>query len=777
MKLGNENRRLLIFFFYDPQGIVDRYIPYMLNDMKRNVSKILFVSNGEIAPESRPVVESFADEILERKNEGLDAWAYKEAQEKIGWDALAEYDELVLMNYTIMGPVYPFREMFEKMNGEDLDFWGMTCCHKVDFDPSDLIDLGYIPEHLQSHFLVIRKKMLASADYRAYWEKLPKITTYNESVAYHETYFTRHFAGLGYRWQAYVKTDDLQKDRPSPIIFQPKKLIEERHCPVFKRRCFIHNYDDFFSQTAGESTYELMTYLRDHTDYDTDMIWENILRCYEMSDIKNVMQLNYVLSSALTTGKKRSSRKIALVFHAYFADLAENTRRYVNCMPADADIYITTDTSEKKRLFEQTFAGHKFHKLQVIQIENRGRDVSSLLVGAKDFIMDYDLVCFAHDKKVVQFKPATVGAGFAYQCLENVLGTDAYVENVIDLFEKNPRLGLLTPPPPFHGDYFSLSGDFWTQNFDTTRALHSRLGLRVPISRDHSPIAPLGTMFWFRPVGMKKLFDVDWNYSDFPQEPNGTDGTILHAIERIYGFVEQDAGFYSAWGMVDYSASMILTNYAYICNQLNDVMRKNKICGRLIDIRNILNDALHTTNHIYELEDVLKKEMPKLENPERGTMRLYYSATGELNETDSLAVSVPLDQEVFSHTYYLPRTDSPAVTFRFDPEEQGNVAVSDFRVEMYGKNGSILSVSLPEVATNGIRVGDGILFPVKDPSIGWSASAEADVSMVQVRFRINRSPDISLYRAAFSPSAAPKKRFRLLRKLRGAVRRIFRRNR
>ena len=40
--------------------------------------------------------------------------------------------------------------------------------------------------------------------------------------------------------------------------------------------------------------------------------------------------------------------------------------------------------------------------------------------------MNYDIVCFAHDKKTTQLKPHCIGEGFAYKCFENILGTKEY---------------------------------------------------------------------------------------------------------------------------------------------------------------------------------------------------------------------------------------------------------------------------------------------------------------------------------------------------------------
>ena len=576
-------KRLVIYFFYDTNGIIDDYIPYMLSDLKKNNSEIFFVSNGKIEEESKKKLLHLADTVFERENKGLDAWAYKESLEKIGFEKLKEYDEVILMNYTIMGPVFPFSETFSKMDARDIDFWGLTKFFKTDSDPFGTIDIGYIPEHLQSHFIAIRKSMLSSPEFEKYWANMPMMKDYKDSVGKHETKFTRYFAKLGFKWDCSSDMDDLEEYNPNCCIFAPVTLLKEKRCPVFKRRCFMHLYEDLINFSVGENAYELMQYLKNETDYDTDLIWQNILRCYDMQLIKDNLQLNYFLPKE--EGKNAiekanwQSKKIALIFHAYFPDLIESTVRYVNAMPETADVYITTDTDEKKEFFEKAFSDNKFRHFEVIKIRNRGRDVSALLVASKGFINDYDYVCFAHDKKVGQLSPKSIGAGFAYQCLENVLGSEGYVKNIIELFEENPRLGILMPPPPSHAQYFLTYSLTWGPNYVETKKLYDKLGLRVPMSEKYYPIAPLGTMFWFRPEGMKKLFDVDWEYEDFPEEPNKVDGTVLHAVERIYGVVEQDAGYYGAWGMIDYGAAMLFTSCNFMVGKFAQMAAMEGIAG------------------------------------------------------------------------------------------------------------------------------------------------------------------------------------------------------
>ena len=114
---SGEVRRLAIYFFYDKEGVVDDYIPYLLKDLKENVGELLVVCNGQLTVEGRSKFNALTPHLIVRDNTGYDVWAYKAGLEYYGWEKLSEYDEIVLLNFTIMGPVYPFKGMFEEMNG------------------------------------------------------------------------------------------------------------------------------------------------------------------------------------------------------------------------------------------------------------------------------------------------------------------------------------------------------------------------------------------------------------------------------------------------------------------------------------------------------------------------------------------------------------------------------------------------------------------------------------------------------------------------------------
>lgn len=611
-------KRMAIFFFYDRRGVVDGYVPYLLEDLKKNVDNIYIVCNGKLKESGKIILQKYG-EIEIRENSGFDVWAYKSALENIGWSKLEEYDEIIMLNNTIMGPIYPFFETFEKMDKRDLDFWGLTKYFKINEDPFGYSPFGYLPEHIQSHWIACRKSMIVSKEFREYWTNIPRIDNYEQAVGKHESLFTKKFADLGYKWEVSVDMDDLRGYSGYPLLMCPKKLLSERRCPIFKKRSFFHMEEDFLCNTAGEQTRELFDYLTYETKYDVELIWETLLANYNQYDIVKNLNLTYVLPTNQYDkeifGNQIFGKKIALIMHLYFEDLLEESYRYATSMPLNADVYLTTDTKEKKAAIEKVFSKLNCHKLEVRVIQNRGRDVSSLLVGVKDVIMNYDLVCFVHDKKTTQVHPGTAGASFAYKCFENTLSNKMYVNNVISTFANNPRLGLLTPPEPNHCSFYTTIGFEWGPNYNITKRLAEELGLTVPMDEKKPPIAPLGTMFWFRPKAMKPLYDRDWDYEDFPAEPNGVDGTLLHAVERVYPFVVQESGYYPAIGMTDKSAAMEYNNLRYYLRPYNQIVVNNGFgpyhhqmiaaVERVFNQRGLIGEALK-----FKIKKDIKKLLP-----------------------------------------------------------------------------------------------------------------------------------------------------------------------
>ena len=564
-------KRLGIFFFYEKNGDVDDFITYYLRDLARNLTELIVVCNGKLSKQGRAAFEEFTDQIIVRENKGLDVWAYKTARDHYGWQRLSEFDEVVMTNSTLMGPVRPLKEMFDAMaERTNLDFWGLTIHHGAEGNPFKGKHLyNYLPVHIQSHFIVYRKKFIQSKELQNYWDTMPMIESYTDSVQRYESVFTKQFADKGYQWDVYVNTDDLKEFTDYPLLVCPTRLLRDKKCPLFKRRSFMHDFEAYLNDTAGEPVRELYAYLRDHTDYPLELIWKNMIRTMHPYDFTRNLGLTRLIPERVQdeacAAAVRKNRRIALCMHLYFMDMLPQSCAFAANMPPETDVFISTNTPEKKQQIEEAFRTLPLHAVTVKVVENRGRDVAAFLCDLAPQIREYDYACFMHDKKAIQTKPGSVGASFGYVCNENICKNADYVLNVLTEFEKDPYLGLLCPPFPTHGVYFmNMCSNGWGPNFDNTKALMKKLGIDRPISGEKMPIAPFGSVFWFRVKALAPLFDHGWKHEDFPPEPLPQDGTISHAIERIYPFVAQGAGYYPAQAMsVDYAVARCDSMQAY----------------------------------------------------------------------------------------------------------------------------------------------------------------------------------------------------------------------
>ena len=109
-------RRVIFYLLHDSRGEVDDYILYKLAELRPFAEHIFVVVNGDLTEKGRRRLEGVADTVWVRENVGFDVWGYKTALEEFGDERLAEYDELILMNYTWFGPVRSFAPLFERMD-------------------------------------------------------------------------------------------------------------------------------------------------------------------------------------------------------------------------------------------------------------------------------------------------------------------------------------------------------------------------------------------------------------------------------------------------------------------------------------------------------------------------------------------------------------------------------------------------------------------------------------------------------------------------------------
>lgn len=576
--------RLLIYYLRDRCGTIGKHVKQVLEDLNRYCEKTILICTK--FPKVKECEQIPADKVLRQRKIQHSFYAFIEGVHDIGWEELLKYDEVLFVTDEVFGPLSETCTWMQDISEEYIDFWGL-----VEGFLGDQADRRYIP----IEFFAIRKNVVCSGAFQSWVEK-----TYTEGVAENvqdkcDSLLSDFLIGLGFEYKSWCQLQGVDRLYNNPLIQIPDRLVKTYNLPFFSMRAFSTEYRDVVKYCDGKGARNLYNYLVE-IGYNLNNLWDVLCRNVNQADWYNTLHLNYIVSDRKIDRPSRRE-KIALMMHLYYMDILDLSYSYASNMPEDCDVYITTDCDIKRKMIEKKFGDLKCNRLRVIVVENRGRSESAFLVGLRPYMYDYDYICFFHDKKTNQTTPGAIGNDFWYKCINNIMLSKDYVNNLIDLFVKNERLGLLMSRPPVHSYYYPTHGVYgWGDNFDNVRALLEELQVDTLLDADKEPLAPLGSMFWFRPQALSKLLDKEWVYEDFPEEPNPQDGTLLHAIERIYSFVAQSRGYFSAYVSTEDSATEELSALAYYMSEVNKILYMKGYFNDLESAVNLLDSLAREEN-------------------------------------------------------------------------------------------------------------------------------------------------------------------------------------
>lgn len=252
-------------------------------------------------------------------------------------------------------------------------------------------------------------------------------------------------------------------------------------------------------------------------------------------------------------------KKTAIILYLYYEDTLPVYYGYISRIPKKIDIYIISSRKEVLQEVEQHMDTAGESSIYYLLKENRGRDITALLITGAGIVKNYQYLCFLHDKKEHKADAKEDTALWVENLWGNLIQDSDYINRVLKLFEENENLGILAPPDPI-GDYVcAWYADGWYDSFDMTKKLIDKLELKADIDRARPPVT-LGTALWFKSRALEKLFAADWKYLDFDDSKLIDKGYLSYGIERIFAYVAQDAGYDTGTIMtMDYAEKQ--TNY------------------------------------------------------------------------------------------------------------------------------------------------------------------------------------------------------------------------
>ncbi|NCT70697.1 MAG: hypothetical protein GXC75_07110 [Xanthomonadaceae bacterium] len=232
--------------------------------------------------------------------------------------------------------------------------------------------------------------------------------------------------------------------------------------------------------------------------------------------------------NAESTGEPAGIRACVIV-HAWYVDAFAEILEVLVDWKHRPHLWVTAPASIATQLAGMLEASGISHELLVT--ENRGRDILPFLEVASRLVRHgFDVALKLHTKKSPHLRN---GDDWRRELIQLLAG-DGRGDKILAAFEQDPELGIVCP----HGHLLELAS-YSGANMVEVRRIAALAGIGT-IAPDTGFVS--GSMFWVRLESLHPLLELPLRASDFGEEAGQIDGTLAHAIERLFAVFVQAAG-------------------------------------------------------------------------------------------------------------------------------------------------------------------------------------------------------------------------------------------
>lgn len=264
----DQPKRLCIYVTYNKEHKVKEYMGYMLKAIRKSVTSLYVVCNYPEIVDGYEYIRPYTDAVFHRENNGYDAGAYKDMLcTLLGWDVVCEYDELILMNDSFLGPFWDLTGYFAMMKDEKWDFWGMTK------QPAGMLwSLNYKFEpHIQSYFLVCSKRVVQSVQFRNFWKDYIPPESFEETIVEFEIALSKCLENSGFASRSLTEIKEIAFEGGGVAFLEhPFELIKDAGFPFLKKKSLL------MSNKGFANTLKAIDYIENKKLYPVNWIWEQL---------------------------------------------------------------------------------------------------------------------------------------------------------------------------------------------------------------------------------------------------------------------------------------------------------------------------------------------------------------------------------------------------------------------------------------------------------------------------------------------------------------------
>jgi lipopolysaccharide biosynthesis protein len=227
-----------------------------------------------------------------------------------------------------------------------------------------------------------------------------------------------------------------------------------------------------------------------------------------------------------------TEKKIAIIIHAYYKDIFGEIIELITKIKSINLKLIVTTTRENFSDVETALIASKLN-FELLSLENKGRDILPFLKILKSERLEgYKYFLKLHTKK----SPHRIDGERWRNEMIGTLLKEEFLLDFMEYSEKNAEIGMIGPV----GHILPMSY-YWGSNQKKILDAAVKLGFTKDDLLKIKFVA--GSMFFGRKDAFSPLLDLQFTDSDFEEELGQVDGTLAHAIERIFALVVKKQGY------------------------------------------------------------------------------------------------------------------------------------------------------------------------------------------------------------------------------------------
>lgn len=251
--------RYAVFAGYNADGKIPDYVITYLKGLKEVADGIVYITDSPLLPEEEKKVSPYIMHGEYIRHEEYDFGSYKRGYNWLKENGyLQKADELIFANDSTFAPLTSFKQMFSDMaKRPELDFWGDS-------------QNSAVTPHLQSYFLVFRKKVINSKNFYIFMQSIRHQEASFMYIMEYEIKLTPTLERSLYKWDSWIPYKELNYLELTDKNSYPYTLISDYGHQFLKRSTFTNRLE------IREDRGKLLRYLNKNYPKTYNDIMENL---------------------------------------------------------------------------------------------------------------------------------------------------------------------------------------------------------------------------------------------------------------------------------------------------------------------------------------------------------------------------------------------------------------------------------------------------------------------------------------------------------------------